>query len=110
MFVIPFKMLGRVKLGLHYSTSYYCARTATKLTIKTIIIHFYLILIIYFNNKMTACFNCRTMIEILKKEVEELSTREQQLIRVNNALTDVLRKTESTDHLEDSSWKIKYEQ
>mgnify|MGYP000875073287 FL=1 len=45
---------------------------------------------IKFNNKMSACLNCRTLVELLKKEVGELMEREQQLLRVNAVLTEAL--------------------
>jgi hypothetical protein len=50
------------------------------------------------------------LVELLKEELIELAAKEQQLIRVNNALTEVVRKTESVAHLEEASWKQKYEE
>lgn len=48
---------------------------------------------------MSACLSCRTLVEILKSEINDLSAKGEQLTRVNNALTEALRKSENVAHL-----------
>lgn len=49
------------------------------------------------------------MVEILKREVEELIEREQKLVRVNDALMEAMGKQQSLES-EENDWKNKYEQ
>lgn len=60
-----------------------------------------------FNNKMSDCTKCRMMIEVLKREVEELIEREQKLVRVNDALMEAMGKQQSEES-EENDWKGKY--
>ena len=58
---------------------------------------------------MSDCSKCRMMIEILKREAEELIEREQKLVRVNDALMEAMGKQHSLES-EENDWKNKYEQ
>lgn len=58
---------------------------------------------------MSDCTKCRMMVEILKREVEELIEREQKLVRVNDALMEAMGKQQSLES-EENDWKNKYEQ
>ena len=60
-----------------------------------------------FNNKMSDCTKCRMMIEILKREAEELIEREQKLVRVNDALMEAMGQQQSLES-EENDWKSKY--
>ena len=54
-----------------------------------------------------ACLNCKTLIELMQKEIEELKDKEQQLEHINATL----QKVASEVHLQtSSSWKSKYQQ
>lgn len=56
---------------------------------------------------MSACTKCRMVIEILKREVEELLERERKLGRVNDALMEAMGQQQSKES-EENDWKTKY--
>jgi hypothetical protein len=56
---------------------------------------------------MKACANCRMMIDVLKREVDEWSEREQKLARINNTLVEAVMEGERACRQE-TNWKSKY--
>jgi hypothetical protein len=54
---------------------------------------------------MTTCINCRTLVELLKREIEDLNDREEKLSRMNSALMEAMTNTESRDNYEGKGWK-----
>jgi hypothetical protein len=57
---------------------------------------------------MSACTNCRRIVEILKREIQELQEREENLERVNDALVEAVGQQQNQAS-QQHTWKSKYE-
>ena len=52
-----------------------------------------------------ACLNCKTLIQLMQREVEELKSREKQLLQVNVTLQEASQQVQADQH---SDWKARY--
>ena len=52
-----------------------------------------------------ACLNCKTLIELLHREIQELKDSERQLLQVNVTLQEASHQVQLDQH---SDWKARY--